>query len=235
MTGHKSILVISDQHFPYNHPDTVSFLKEIKNKYKPDRVINIGDEIDGQSFSFHLHDPDLLSPGDELELAIKKLSALYKIFPKMDLVESNHGSLVYRRGKFAGLPRHVFKNYRDVLGAPRTWHWHDDLIVRASNGHNIYFCHSLGADILKVSQSMGMSVVAGHTHTKFEIRYWQSRSGLFFGMTVGCLIDGPSLAYSYDKVNLHRPVIGTGIILDGFPRLLPMVMDKHNRWTGKLY
>ena len=42
----KSILVISDLHTPYEHPDVVPFLTAIKAKYKPDTVVCIGDEID---------------------------------------------------------------------------------------------------------------------------------------------------------------------------------------------
>jgi hypothetical protein len=37
----KSILVISDQHAPYHHIDTLDFLAAIKAKYKPDTVVNI--------------------------------------------------------------------------------------------------------------------------------------------------------------------------------------------------
>ena len=39
------ILVISDTHIPYHHKDSIDFLKAIKRKYKPDRVIHIGDEV----------------------------------------------------------------------------------------------------------------------------------------------------------------------------------------------
>ena len=49
----KSILVISDQHAPYHHIDTLDFLSAIKEKYKPDCVVNIGDEMDWHSISFH--------------------------------------------------------------------------------------------------------------------------------------------------------------------------------------
>jgi len=35
----KRILVISDTHCPYHHPDLIPFLKAIKKKYKPDRVM----------------------------------------------------------------------------------------------------------------------------------------------------------------------------------------------------
>jgi len=90
------ILVISDLHFPFSHPDTITFLGAVKDKYKPDRVISIGDEIDAHAMSFHTHDPDLLSPSSELELAKKYLSVLYRLFPNVDVMESNHGSLITR-------------------------------------------------------------------------------------------------------------------------------------------
>ena len=230
----KSILVLSDQHFPYNHPDIIAFLAAIKAKYKPDKVVNIGDEIDGHSLSFHEKSPELLSPSDEFQTAINRMQPLYKMFPVMDLVESNHGSLVYRRAKYAGLPVRVIKDYRDVLQAPKTWRWHDDLVVKASDGSSIYFCHGKSSDVLRMSQAMGMKCVQGHFHEKFEIRYWGNKLGLFWGMTVGCLIDDSSLAFSYNKLNLKRPLIGCAIILDGHPRLLPMVLNKSGRWIKKL-
>lgn len=234
MAKFKSILVISDQHFPYNHPDILALLRAIKKKYRPDKIVNIGDEIDGHSMSFHEHSPDLMSPGDELKTAINRIKPLYKLFPKMDLVESNHGSLVYRRGVFAGLPRHVFKSYREVIEAPQGWKWHPDLTLQASDGSWIYFCHGRVGDGLKLSQSMGMSCVQGHFHEKYEIRYWGNSRGLYWSMIVACLIDNDSLAFNYNKLNLKRPIIGCGIILNGQPLLIPMILKPGGRWIGKL-
>lgn len=231
---YKSILFISDMHYPYNHPDVVAFLKALKNKYKPDMVISLGDEIDGNSWSFHEKEPDLLSPGKELETAINRLQPIYKMFPKMHLVESNHGSLVYRKGKAAGLPRHVLKSYRDVIQAPKDWHWHDDLIVYASDGMPIYVCHGKSADAIKLSQNMGMSTVNGHFHEKFEVRYWGNKLGLFWSVVAGCLIENSSLAFAYNKLNLKRPLIGTVVVVEGQPKLCPMVLNSKGRWIGKL-
>lgn len=229
-----SILILSDLHAPYGHPDTYKFLKAVKKKYKPDRVISVGDEIDGHAISFHDSNPDLLSPGEELKTAIERLSCLYELFPQVDLCESNHGSLVYRKGVAMGLPRGVFKSYRDILQAPRGWRWHDHITLKMSNGSWLYVCHSKGADVLKVSQSMGMSVVQGHHHEKFELRYWGNSRGLYFGMFVGCSVDDSSLAMAYNRLNLKRPVIGHGIILNGLPQLLPMVLDSSARWIGEV-
>ena len=59
-----TILIISDMHIPYHHQDSLEFLKYIKNKHNPTRVICIGDELDKHSLSYHDHDPDLPSAGD---------------------------------------------------------------------------------------------------------------------------------------------------------------------------
>ena len=231
---HASILFISDQHFPFNHPDIIAFLGALKKAYKPTLVVNLGDEISGNALSFHEKDPDLMSPGDELKTAINRLQPLYKMFPDMHLVESNHGSLVYRRGKYAGLPRHVFKSYRSVLEAPKGWHWHKELIVHSSDGEPIYVCHGRTADGLKLSQSLGMRTIQGHFHEKFEVRYWANSLGLYWSVMAGCLIDDESLDFSYNKINLKRPMIGTVVVIDGQPRLCPMILNSAGRWTGKL-
>ena len=54
----KRILVISDMHMPYHHPDSFAFLKAVKKSFDPTRIINIGDEVDNHGISFHDSDPD---------------------------------------------------------------------------------------------------------------------------------------------------------------------------------
>lgn len=221
-------------HYPFNHPDVYAFLKEIKRKYKPDKVISLGDEVDFHGINFHSHDPDLQSPGDELQTAIRRMQPLYKLFPEMDLVESNHGSMVFRRALANGLPRRIFKCYRDVIEAPKGWRWHDEIILYMGDGKPLYICHGKSADVLKLSQSMGMSCIQGHYHEKFEVRFWGNKLGLYWACIAGCLIDNKSLAFAYNKLNLKRPVIGTVVVLNGIPQLIPMLLNKSGRWVGKL-
>ncbi len=232
--ANKSVLVISDLHCPYQHQDTVAFLSAIKKKYKPDTVILTGDEADFHAISFHDHDPDLDSPDKELDKAIQALKPIYKLFPKALVLESNHGSLIIRKALANGLSRRFFKTPGDVLQAPKGWTWHFDVTLTLPNGTQCYFHHSKGANVKKNSQAMGASFVQGHHHESFEIQYWGNPNALLFGMTVGCLVDTKSLAMAYNKNNLKRPVIGCGVILDGIPQLIPMVLDKKGRWTRTL-
>lgn len=232
MSRNKSVLILSDMHYPYNHADIVAFLQSLNKKYKFDKVISVGDELDYHALSFHDSDPDLMAAGDELETAIKRLQPLYKMFPEIDLVDSNHGSMVYRRQKAHGIPRRAIKSYRDVLEAPRGWRWHDDLTLKLSDGSPVYVCHGRSKNGLALSQSMGMSCIQGHYHENFEVRYWGNKIGLYWSMMVGCLIEKSSLAFAYNNLNLKRPLIGCAGIIQGQPRLFPMVLDSKARWTG---
>lgn len=220
-------------HVPYHHKDSIEFLKEIKKEYKPDTIINIGDLLDFHAISMHEHNPDLFSAGHELKEAKKYIKELEDIFPKMVEVDSNHSSLVYRRALKFGMSKEFLKNYGDFLGTKK-WEWVDDLALTLSNGKRCFFTHGRSADVLKVSQTMGMSCVQGHYHTKFLISYWANPDNIFFGMNVGCLIDQKNMAFAYAKNFRTRFIIGCGMIIDGIPRLMPMILDDNGNWIKKL-
>lgn len=226
------ILVISDLHIPYHHPDTVKFLTWVKKKYKPTLCINLGDEVDNHAISFHNSDPDLPSAGDELKKAILELKPLYKLFPDMLIMESNHGSLAYRKQVASGLPRNVIKSYNEILEAPHGWQWLPDLIVETELG-SVYFCHQKYAAAGRLAGNYGMSCVQGHYHERCQIKFTGTPDKLIFDIHVGCMVDNSSLAFRYNKLNVGRPLIACLIIDCGVPRILPMLLDGEGRWVGK--
>jgi len=232
--SNKRILVIPDTHCPFEHPDAFNFLAFLKKKFEPTRVIHLGDEIDGHSISFHEIDPDLLSPGAELALAIKRLETLYRLFPKVDILESNHGSRVYRKGRAAGIPQSVFKNYNQILNAPKGWVWHNELILELPNKNKCMFFHGRGSNALNQSKLIGMSTVNGHYHSSFSINKWATPFQTNFAMVAGCLIDPKSKAFSYNNNSMLRPILGAGLIIDSQPSLVLMQLKSDGRWTGKL-
>ncbi len=225
----RCVLVISDLHIPYHHKDSFDFLREIKKQFKPDFVVNIGDLLDFHAISFHEHNPDLPSIGDELTISKDYIKELESIFPNVTEVHSNHSSLVYRRAIKYGMSAQFLRPYGEFLGTKK-WQWVDDLKLQMCNGKSVYFTHGKSADVLKVSQTMGMCCVQGHYHTKFSIGYWANPDGLYWGMQVGCLINQKSMAFSYAKNFSTRFVLGCGIIIEGMPRLLPMVLNDDGDW-----
>jgi hypothetical protein len=227
------ILVIPDLHFPYCHKDALDFLHKLKVKLQPTRVICLGDELDYSAMNFHENNADLPSAGQELSLGLGYIDTLHEIFPKMDLLHSNHGSMAYRRAKHAGMPLHLLKSYNDVLGVSvDDWRWHESLIVVLPDGSKCKFVHGISSNILAASQSIGMSLVQGHHHSLFELRYWSSGYGLNFAITSGCLIDDTSMAFAYNKLTPKRPLIGVTFIENSMPTLIPMSMNEEGRWTG---
>ena len=145
-----------------------------------------------------------------------------KLFPKMDLLESNHGSLVYRKAKHHGIPKHYLKSYNEVLEVDDGWQWHFDMTLKLPTGVDCYLHHGKVSESLKLSQMMGMCAVQGHFHESFAIKYWANPNALYWAMNTGCLVDDKSLAMSYNNVNVKRPIIGTGVIVEGMPVLVPM-------------
>lgn len=220
--------MFSDTHFPYHHPDCFEFLSHFEDI---DTVVCVGDEIDSHSISFHTTDPDLYSPGYELEHAIFCMQRLYKMFPKVFVLNSNHGSLIFRRAKYSFLPLKTIRPINEILCAPKTWRWVDELILQTKFGP-IYFHHGKTNVPGKLSQLIGMHAVQGHYHEKLQVRYWQTNLGMKFDCHVGCLVDQKSLAFEYAKNNLKTPALGAAIIENGKCNLHPMILDKHGRWIG---
>jgi len=220
-------------HHPYSHPDTVPFLKAVKAKYKPDTIVCIGDEVDYHDASFHDSDPDLDSANTELNKAIEGLKPIYKLFPKVTVIESNHGSMLMRKAKVAKIPSRAIRTYREILKSPRGWNWVFDIIIKTALGP-VYFCHGKAAAPGKLASQYGMSSVQGHYHEKAQISYISTPEKLMFDAHTGCLADDNSLALGYNKVNPKRPIVSIIVIVNGIPQLIPMVLNKNSRWVKRI-
>lgn len=227
------ILVISDLHAPYQHRDAIKFLSAIKEKYDPDRVISIGDEVDNHAMSFHPSDQSLYSAGDELKKAREVIWEIEKLFPKVDVLESNHGSMAYRKAMVSGIPKEMLRPYKRVLDV-KGWNWHPDLVITLPNRQKCYFHHGKSANSLTFLKDTQMCCVQGHYHEKFNIHYHGTAEQLTWVIATGCLIDDHSMAFAYNNVNLKRPIIGCAMIIDSLPLLIPLVMHKNGRWNGRV-
>ena len=235
MTENKIILFFTDLHIPYQHKDCFKFLDCIKNSYKPDGIICGGDELDQHKISFHDKDPDIaFSPSSELDESIRFYRILSDIFPRLDILESNHGSLVYRRQKHHGLPRRVFKEWNEILEAPAGHRWHDKLFLKMSNGQELLVMHQRAKAYLKVSQGHGICYAQGHFHGSFGVQYWRVGRELKWGLAGGCLVDTRSKAMDYGRLNFEQPALGATIIINGIPILIPLIEDKKGNWKGSL-
>jgi hypothetical protein len=229
------ILAIPDQHHPYEHPDMLTFLGAVKKSFPIDLVVNMGDETDYHGLSFHDSDPNLDSAGVELEKAKKALAFLHDLFPNQLVCNSNHGSMAFRKAKHHGIPVQLLKKYREVLfpthKAPG-WSWADEWIIKTPLGP-VMFRHSSSNPTADAAHER-CNLMVGHNHSKFAIEYCASKDYLYWGATIGCLINSASYAFAYGKTFTKKPIIGCAVILEGKPMLIPMVLNAAGRWIGHL-
>lgn len=228
------VMAIPDLHIPFHHQDAFAFLEAVKKKYKPTEIVNLGDIEDWHSISMHDHDPDGMSPGDELKALRAAIKPLFKLFPEMKICTSNHGSLPLRRAFKFGLPAELIKSYRDIIVAPKGWKiddsWEVDGVVYE---HGEAFSGQQGA--IKSANANMQSTVIGHIHAFAGIQYSANSKHLIFGFNVGCLIDRAKYAFAYGKKIKAKPILGCGIIRNRIPTFIPMIIDsKTGRWNGKL-
>lgn len=233
--ANKRILAISDLQLPFHHKDAFAFLAAVKKKYKPNHIVNIGDVTDSYCLTAWQKDPDFISANEEIQQMLDGVKTLARMFPKMDVLISNHDLRLQRAALRAGIPKHFIKDYHEWMGCPKAWKFHEELLI-----DGIMFTHgdeqgAGGANAsMKRMMHYGRSCVSGHLHTQANITYLANREKLLFGMQLGCLIDRKQLAFAYAKTALKKPVLTVGFIDKGVPMLIPMNLDSDGRWVGKL-
>lgn len=230
------IVVMPDLHAPYHHRHALAFMKAVRDKYRPDLVVNLGDELDKHAMSFHDSDPDLMSAGDELAKSLPVMAELNKIFPHMLLCDSNHGSMLFRKAKAHGIPVAYLKSYSEVIfpdGGGDGWVWAYNWRVNTALGE-VMFKHQPSGPILTDAAHNRCNLMVGHHHGKFTIEYGASSALLYWGAFSGCLIDKDSEAFAYGRHTAYKPILGCTVILKGVPVLIPMLLDSNGDWVGEL-
>jgi len=170
----------------------------------------------------------------ELDKAIMEIGeGLHKLFPKMHLLESNHGSMVTRKMKHHGIPVRVLKPLEQLYETP-LWSWHNEILLETTFGP-IFMHHGLSPNGLKVVKDHGMSIIQGHFHTVAGVQWFQTRFRHCFAAYFSCLVDRDSYAMAYAKNNIPLYQLGAGYLdKRGLPFYVPMRLDKGGRWIGRL-
>ena len=230
------VQVIPDLQAPFEHKDALEFCKAVRKKYRPTKIINVGDEADKHALGDYDSDPDGYSAGHELHKCIEHLEPWYKAFPQTMVCTSNHTDRIFRKAYKHGIPRAYLKQYREFLEAPEGWVWQDEWEI---DGVLYEHGHSLGGMGRNATYQLPLmnrqSTVFGHFHAFAGFQYIVDRSGRrYFGMNAGCLIDQKAYAFRYGSKLKNKPVLGCGIVDRGTPHYVPMKVDRHKRWTGEL-
>ena len=233
----KSILVLSDTHFPYQKKEYFKWIKKLRDKIKPTLVIHIGDLVDFHSISQHLHSAELPNIKYEIENAKKHIKQLRKIFKcPMPIMWGNHDIRIQRLAEKSAMPESFLKNINEILGIDSKWKWtwHDKLIVALPNKTKVFFTHHFKSNVLASAKELGMSLCVGHQHTKSSIELFTHPLALNFAMCVGSSIEPRHEAFKYAKNFIKRPIISCASIVDSVPQLHPMFLNKDGKWTGQI-
>jgi hypothetical protein len=224
----RTVLCIPDLQIPFQHPHALTFLKRVRDQYKPDTVVCVGDEWDNCALSRYPKDPDGLSAGDEHKRARRASQPFFEAFPDVLVCESNHRQRLYKRAYEAGIPKDMIKATHDYMGAPKGWQWRFSWTI-----DGVVYEHgdraSGAATGVKLIDANHASTVYGHHHDCPGIIYARKASKTMFAMNVGCLVDENTYAMSYTRMNKSRPVLSCGIVAGGVPHVIPMLKGLRNR------
>lgn len=137
----------------------------------------------------------------------------FKAFPNVLMCLGNHDRRVDLKGKHVGLPRDVFKPFREIWNLPSGWkedfsHEIDGVIYQHGTGFSGDSAH------IKSAQANRQSTVIGHTHSVLATDYMVSEKDRIFGMNVGCGIARKTYAFSYGRDFPKKPVLGCGVVTD---------------------
>jgi predicted phosphodiesterase len=222
----KNVLVIGDTHEPFCKEGYLEFCREMQEKYDCGTVVHIGDLVDNHAMSYHEHDPEGRSIGDEYRLALERSKRWYYTFPNVKICIGNHDALPFRKAFTSGLPSSWLKSYQEILQSPKTWEWD---FIHEVNG--VIYQHGTGMSgemaAINAARENRQSTVIGHLHTVCNTRFLASFKDLIFGVTVGCGINHSAYAFAYGREQTRKPVVSCAVVLDGTtPINIPMKLGK---------
>lgn len=223
--------IIGDTHLPFVHPMYLRFCEDTFEQYNVTKIHHIGDVVDGHAISFWEHDPDGHSAGREAELAYESLEAWKESFPVATVTIGNHDERHFRVARKAGLPTRYLKDYKGIWDTPR-WKW--DFVHMIDGVYCTHGTNVSGKDAaFNLASQKRTSVAIGHTHTHGGVKWHSNYHDTIFGLNVGCGIDIRSYVFAYGRDLPIRPMLGCGIIIDGWqPIFVPMRCgegEKYNR------
>jgi hypothetical protein len=219
------VLAVSCTHAPCMLPKFPAFLSKVWDKYQCNRFVHLGDLVDNAAISYHEKHSALSSAPEEYKKAKKQVQEITKRFPKADFLIGNHDALGERQAVTIGLLPEWLRDFNDIWGLPKAWKVHTRYTELEVDG-TIYIHGDSGKGgqfgAVKTAMSKFQNLVGGHLHGEAGCWYYANGNARIFGMNVGCGVDHKALAQEYGRKFVKKPIIGCGVVLDGFPIFIPM-------------
>jgi predicted phosphodiesterase len=241
------IVIVSDLQIPYHDPRAVHNLIDFIKRYKPDRVVSIGDEIDLPQVSKW----EKGRMGEYAGTIGKDRDATVKILEQLrvtDVIRSNHTDRLfnyiasYAPGLY-GIPELQLENFLRLPELGITY-WRKPMPIApnwvAVHGDHGRISQVAGQTALKQALQHGKSLVCGHTHRLGLSSVTEASGGIVgrivTGLEVGNLMDFKKAHYTHGSANWQQ---GFGLLyVDGrnvTPVAVPVAKDGSFIVEGKRY
>jgi predicted phosphodiesterase len=241
------IVIVSDLQIPYHDPRAVHNLIDFIKRYKPDRVVSIGDEIDLPQVSKW----EKGRMGEYAGTIGKDRDATVKILEQLrvtDVIRSNHTDRLfnyiasYAPGLY-GIPELQLENFLRLPELGITY-WRKPMPIApnwvAVHGDHGRISQIAGQTALKQALQHGKSLVCGHTHRLGLSSVTEASGGIVgrivTGLEVGNLMDFKKAHYTHGSANWQQ---GFGLLyVDGrnvTPVAVPVAKDGSFIVEGKRY
>ena len=222
------VYAIPDLHLPWTSWHRV---EELATRIKFDKrqkgntvhVIQLGDLIDGYSWSRYPKSPEAVSAQLEWDQTILAVDRLAKLIPEMVVLEGNHCLRPMKKAMEAQLPKQLIKGLHEAFDVPG-WKWHMGSRMYEHNG--VLYCHGdefpiAATNVGLAASRLGQSLVFGHTH-QASIAYVNVFNKSYFAANAGCIVDEDAVCFRYAAKNPRRSWQGYVEIVDGVPVLCPL-------------
>lgn len=213
--------IVGDLHEPFCHPMYRRFVHDTFEYFRVNLYHFAGDVSDGHALSYHEHNPNGLSAGDEYEISRGRIARWYSDFPSASISIGNHDELLFRKAKTHGIPEKMLRSYNEIWETPR-WNWDYEHTIDGN-----LLTHGTGTSgkngAINFAIQRRCSIGQGHLHSWAGVQYHANSDSIIFGMSVGCGIDPKAYTFEYGRNLVVRPVLACGIIIDGVqPFVIPM-------------
>lgn len=244
----KRTVVISDLQVPYHDPKAVRNVAKFIRKWRPDRVVTVGDEIDLPQLS--RWERGLAGEfAGTLDADRRKTQEVLFDLGVTDMVRSNHTDRLYNSIKtrlpaFADLPELRFENWLGLPDLGIKFHRNPFPVAKGwivLHGDEGSVSQKGGQTALGLAIRHGKSVICGHTHraglSGLTMASGGVLGGILWGLEVGNLMNFKDAEYL--KGGSGNWQQGFGLIYERkgqvTPVFVPIERDGSFTVEGKIY
>lgn len=204
-------LFIPDLHFPFCNMDALHEVYRFNQKFKADRVWQLGDMVDFYNFSRFIKSALAPSLSQEVKQAAKQIAQFTKWFPKVTALTGNHEKRIFKRANEVGIPKFWLRTILDVLGAPQGLQYAEKDYLKIDERTLICHGHLSSQNAKKAHMDYyGMNTVHGHIHNQLGVEFNGRSQRKIWGMSTSCIVDKSSIAMQYGEQDWSNIICGFG-------------------------